>query len=103
MEYVTIHFPNGDQHLIPRHLIKESRLLERMLAESHDNNLIIHEIASEIFDELVHYLNNPHSVQEDAPLHDIIEAAEHLELNDASEKLKKLAQKRFNSAPHREE
>lgn len=102
-EYITVNFPNGDQHLLPRHLIKDSPLLESLLEQSHDNNVMIQEIASEIFDELVHYLNNPHTVSEDAPLKEILAAAEQLQLSEASRKLKKLAKERFNPHSHRAE
>lgn len=94
-EYITVNFPNGDQHLLPRHLIKDSPLLEKLLDQSHDNNVMIQEIASEIFDELVHYLNDPHTVSDHAPIKEILAAAEHLQLSDATKKLQKLAKHRF--------
>lgn len=96
-EYITVNFPNGDQHILPRELIKDSPLLERLLEQSHDNNVMIQEIASEIFDELIHYLNDPRTVSEHAPIKEILAAAEQLQLSDATIKLKKLASKRFSS------
>lgn len=100
-EYITVRFNREDEeHLIPKNILAKSKKIRKLLEENDGNHLLqIDSVAAEAFFMLVHYINGLKSERTEEEIHKMIEAAQHLELNDATLNLQKLAKKYFDPPP----